>query len=241
MCGNFFVNYITVHLDRTSLTTLMFNILKGNKTWPISTAFDQWPTVNFDFSFPQDFPKAGGLAWCKKCWKGWSPCSKQLFLGFSGEIMRRSTAQTHPLMKCIGGWETWHSSHPHIVNNTLQLGCLRIFKVIQWQKVVVENVGRKKVTMHPLLGVFSKKSSKKHDEVQISPVAGDFCRSCLLKETGTGCNWFDEMRWNRQFQPVLFRCGGANNMEREPLYLLSLFEDGERLLQEANWWEVGRA
>ena len=112
MCGNFFVNYITVHLDRTSLTTLMFNILKGNKTWPISTAFDQWPTVNFDFSFPQDFPKAGGLAWCKKCWKGWSPCSKQLFLGFSGEIMRRSTAQTHPLMKCIGGWETWHSSHP---------------------------------------------------------------------------------------------------------------------------------
>ena len=112
MYRNFFVNYITVHLDRKSLTTLMFNILKGNKTWPISTAFDQWPTVNFDFSFPQDFPKAGGLAWCKKCWKDWSPCSKQLFLGFSGEIMRRSTAQTHPLMKCIGGWETWHSSHP---------------------------------------------------------------------------------------------------------------------------------
>ena len=39
-----------------------------------------------------------------------------------------------------------------------------------------------------------KKSSKKHDEVQISPVAGDFCRSCLLKEIGTGCNWLDEMK-----------------------------------------------
>ena len=51
-----------------------------------------------------------------------------------------------------------------------------------------------------------KKSSKKHDEVQISPVAGDFCRSCLLKETGTGCNWLDEMKWNRQFPLVHLRC-----------------------------------
>ena len=65
----FFVNYITVQLNRKSLTTLMLNILKGKKTWPISTAFDQWPTVNFDFSFPQDFTKAGGMAWCKKMLK----------------------------------------------------------------------------------------------------------------------------------------------------------------------------
>ena len=199
----FFVNYITVQLNRKSLTTLMLNILKGNKTWPISTAFDQWPTVNFDFSFPHDFPNAGGLAWCKKCWKGWSPCSKQLFRGFSGEIMRRSTAQTHPLMKCIGGWETWHSSHPQHCKQHITT---RMFENIQgylMAKSCCQKFWSQESDDASFVRCVLQKSSKKHDEVQISPVAGDFCRSCLLKETGTGCNWLDEMRWNLQFPPAV--------------------------------------
>ena len=197
MYGNFFVNYITVHLDRKSLTTLMFNILKGNKTWPISTAFDQWPTVNFDFSFPQYFPKTGGLAWCKKCWKGWSPCSKQLFLGFSGEIMRRSTAQTHPLMKCIGGWETWHSSHPQHCKQHITT---RMFENIQgypMAKSCCRKCWSQESDDASFVRCVLQKSSKKHDKVRISPVSGDFCRSCLLKETSTVCNWLDEMKWKR--------------------------------------------